>query len=63
MYDCGIPFILIADVGQMGAYQQPYEEYVGSNPGIEDMRVIVVDKHCRPDFPSSFCRNPVSVCE
>ena len=45
---------------QVESYQQPYEEFVGSNPVIEDMKVVVVDKHCRPDFPSSFYNNPVS---
>lgn len=44
----------------MKSYQQPYEEFVGSNPGIDDMRIVVVDKHCRPELPISFCRNPVS---
>lgn len=45
-------------VGQMKSYQQPYEEFVGSNPSIDDMRIVVVDKHCRPELPISFCRNP-----
>lgn len=44
----------------MKSYQQPYDEFVGSNPSIDDMRIIVVDKHCRPELPISFCRNPVS---
>ena len=60
LYDSSMPFIHCAAVGQMKSYQQPYEEFVGSNPGIDDMRIVVVDKHCRPELPISFCRNPVS---
>uniref|UniRef100_A0A914WDN6 receptor protein serine/threonine kinase n=1 Tax=Plectus sambesii TaxID=2011161 RepID=A0A914WDN6_9BILA len=39
---------------QCETYELPYYDMVPSNPSQEDMRVVVVDRNCRPALPSRF---------
>jgi len=41
------------------AYQQPYEAYVQSDPSIEEMKIIVVDRKCRPKFEAQIEKIPI----